>query len=53
MRTSCHYELKAIVHRPGALLNELPVKVLLNRAMADMSEVAVGTFTIGAEMLQS
>lgn len=47
IRTSCRYGLKAIVHRPGASFSVLPGRLLLNRAMADLSEVAVGIFTVG------
>jgi hypothetical protein len=41
-----------MVHGTGASLNELSVKLLLNRAADDIGIVA-GGFPIGTEMLQS
>jgi hypothetical protein len=40
-----------MVHGPGASLNELTVKLLLNRVADDIGIVA-GGFPIGTEMLQ-
>jgi hypothetical protein len=51
MKTSWRYEPKAMVHGPGASLNELTVKLLLNRVADDIGIVA-GGFPIGTEMLQ-
>jgi len=36
-----------MVQGPGASLNKLRVKLLLNRAMADTAEIVVETFTVG------
>jgi hypothetical protein len=49
MRTSSRHRLEAMVHRPGASLNVLPVKLLLNRAMAGITEIVVGTLTVGEQ----
>jgi hypothetical protein len=55
MKTSCHDEPKAMVHGPGASLNELSVKLLLNRVAVDAGQCkhAPDRLDRRVEMLQS